>query len=360
MTIFDEMAPDDFEQVIFSQDKRSGLKAITVLHDTTLGPAIGGIRYYPYATEGEALKDAMRLAKGMTYKNAAAGLPHGGGKTVFMKDPDATINEEAMFRAFGRIVEGMNGRYIPSVDVGTSSDQMDFIALETDYVVGSYRRPGASGNPSPTTGYGVFSGIKAAVQKVFGTDSLEGRTILLEGAGKVGLTVAEYALAEGARVIATDISEESLLRAKELGCEVVEPSKLFDVEADIYSPCALGGTVNEEMIEKLKGANVKIVAGAANNQLETDQDGERLKDAGILYVPDYILNAGGVIHVADELNGGFNYERTMKAVKNISNQIQRVFELAEANDLPMNKAADQFAEDRIEAVLQTKRIYRGK
>lgn len=359
MTIFDDMALDDFEQVIFSQDKTSGLKAITAIHNTTLGSAIGGIRYYPYETVEDALHDALRLAKGMTYKNAAAGLPHGGGKTVFIKEPGVVVNEEAMFRAFGRLVEGMNGRYIPSVDVGTTSEQMDYVAMETDYVVGSNRRPGASGNPSPTTAYGVFLGIKAAVRKVFGADTLKGRTILLEGAGSVGRIVAKHALDEGARVLVTDISEAALKKAKEFGCETVAPDQFFDVEADIYSPCALGGTVNGEMIEKLKAANVKIVAGAANNQLETDEDGERLKEAGILYVPDYILNSGGVIHVANEMNGGYDKERATQGVKNIVNQIEQVFELAEANDLPMNRAADKFAEERIEAVLRTKRIFTG-
>lgn len=227
MTNFERMETEGFEQIIYSQDQASGLKAITAIHDTTLGPALGGIRYWAYDSDETALTDAMRLAKGMTYKNTAAGLPLGGGKTVFIKEPTQDINEEAMFRAFGRLVEGMNGRYIPSVDVGTTTQHLDYMSFETDYIVGSNRKPGASGNPSPSTAHGVFIGIKAAVHSVFGTNSLEGRTILLEGAGKVGLVVAEKAIANGAKVIATDISETSRQQARDIGCEVVELDELI-------------------------------------------------------------------------------------------------------------------------------------
>lgn len=357
MALFDKLNTDDFEQVIFSNDKASGLKAITAIHDTSLGPALGGIRYYAYDSEEAALTDALRLAKGMTYKNAVAGLPLGGGKTVFIKDPEQSVNEEALFRAFGRFIEGMNGRYIPSVDVGTSSDHLDYIFHETDYVVGSNIRPGASGNPSPSTAYGVYLGIKAAVHKVYGTDSLNGRTILLEGFGKVGSGVAERALADGATVIATDISEESRAQAKAMGCQVVEPDALFQQKADIYTPCALGGTINDQTLGEMKEAGIKIVAGAANNQLAEERHGEKLKELDILYIPDYIINAGGVIHVADELNGGFDAERTRLKVEKIYDQIQKVMQLAEEHDLPMNVAADRFAEERIEAIRKTKRIY---
>lgn len=357
MDIFNTLDTEDFEQVIFSHDKETGLKAITAIHDTSLGPALGGIRYYPYESEEAAFKDALRLAKGMTYKNAAAGLPLGGGKTVFIKDPDKEVNEKALFRAFGRYVESMNGRYIPSVDVGTTTDHLDYLYLETDYVVGSNNRPGASGNPSPSTAHGIFLGIKAAVHKVFGTNSLNGRTILLEGFGKVGSIVAEKALAEGAAVIATDISQKSREQAQALGCQVVEPDALFEHAADIYTPCALGGTVNDQTIPEMKAADVKIVAGAANNQLAESRHGELLRENGILYVPDDIINSGGVIHVSDELSRGFDQERTENKVSKIYDQIQKVFELAETYDLPVNIAADRFAEERIEAIRKTKRIY---
>ena len=357
MDIFEQLRGDDFEQIIFSQDEASGLKAITVIHDTTLGPALGGIRYWAYDTEEEAITDALRLAKGMTYKNAAAGLPLGGGKTVFIKDPNKEINEEALFRTFGRYIEGMDGRYIPSVDVGTTVEHLNYMHLETDFVVGSSRKAGASGNPSPSTGHGVYLGIKAAVKHVFGEDSLDGRTILLEGMGKVGSTVAEKALAEGAKIIATDIDEESKKRAAEMGCEVVEPDELLNQQADIYAPCALGGTVNDETIEKLIQTGIKIVAGAANNQLAEERHGEMLKASDILYVPDYIINSGGVIHVADELNGGFNKERALESVEAIYDQIMKVFQLAEDEDLPVNIAANRFSEQRMDAIQKTKRVY---
>ena len=357
MGIFDKLQAEGFEQVLFSYDEESGLKAITVIHDTSLGPALGGIRYWAYESEEEALTDALRLAVGMTYKNAAAGMPLGGGKTVFIKDPNREVDEEAMFRTFGRFVEGMNGRYIPSVDVGTTTHHLDYIFQETDYVVGSNQKSGASGNPSPSTAHGVYIGIKAGANRVWGTDSLEGRTILLQGAGNVGLSVAEKALAEGAHVIATDLYENLKDKAREMGCEVVEPDELLHQKGDIYTPCALGGTVNDETIELLKKAGVQVVAGAANNQLAESRHGERLKEEGILYVPDYIINAGGVIHVADEMNGGFQPERARQSVEKIYNQVEKVFELADAEDLPMNLAADRFAEERIDSIRKTKRFF---
>ena len=357
MSIFDKLQAEGFEQVLFSYDEESGLKAITAIHDTSLGPALGGIRYWAYENEEEALTDALRLAMGMTYKNAAAGMPLGGAKTVFIKDPNRELDEEAMFRTFGRFVEGMNGRYILSVDVGTTTHHLDYIFQETDYVVGSNQKSGASGNPSPSTAHGVYTGMKAGANRVWGTDSLEGRTILLQGAGNVGLTVAEKALAEGARVIATDLYENLKDKAREMGCEVVEPDELLHQKGDIYTPCALGGTVNDDTIELLKKAGVQMIAGAANNQLAESRHGERLKEEDILYVPDYIINSGGVIHVADEMNGGFQPERARQSVEKIYNQVEKIFELADAEDLPMNLAADRFAEQRIESIRKTKRFF---
>ena len=357
MSIFDKLQAEGFEQVLFSYDEESGLKAITAIHDTSLGPALGGIRYWAYESEEEALTDALRLAVGMTYKNAAAGMPLGGGKTVFIKDPNREVDEEAMFRTFGRFVEGMNGRYIPSVDVGTTTHHLDYIFQETDYVVGSNQKSGASGNPSPSTAHGVYIGIKAGANRVWGTDSLKGRTILLQGAGNVGLSVAEKALAEGAHVIATDLYENLKDKAREMGCEVVEPDELLHQKGDIYTPCALGGTVNDDTIELLKKAGVQMIAGAANNQLAESRHGERLKEEDILYVPDYIINSGGVIHVADEMNGGFQPERARQSVEKIYNQVEKIFELADAEDLPMNLAADRFAEQRIESIRKTKRFF---
>lgn len=356
MDLFKEMAGSNYEELIFMQDKDTGLKAITCIHDTTLGPALGGTRYWTYDSEEKAINDVLRLAKGMTYKNAASGLAIGGGKTVIIKDPDVP-KSEGMFRAFGRYVEGMNGRYITAEDVGTTEMDMDHIYQETEYVGGTTLKPGTSGNPSPSTAHGVFMGIKAAAKKAFGTDSLDGRTILLEGPGNVGLNVAKKALAEGARVVASDIFEEPMQRAKAAGCEVVERDELFTIEADIYAPCALGGVINDASLEQIKSAGIKVIAGAANNQLEETCHGDKIEEMGLVYVPDFIINAGGVIQVADEFNGGYNAERAKRSVENIYYQIEQVFAIAERDNVPTYIAANTLAEERIEMVKRTKRIF---
>lgn len=357
MGLFEEMEKLDYEQIVLMQDKETGLKGITVIHNTTLGPALGGTRYWSYNTEEEAIADAMRLARGMTYKNAASGLSLGGGKTVIMKDPNNPVSEEALFRAFGRFVEGLNGRYITAADVGTHSQIMDYIYQETSYVVGTTLKPGTSGNPSPATAHGVYVGMKAAAKRAFGSDSLEGKRVLLEGVGSVGLSLAEKLIKEGATVIATDIYDDPKQKAKELGCEVVDSEEFLNNKADIYAPCALGATINDESIEKLKEAGVKVVAGSANNQLAEDEHGDILENEDIVYAPDYILNAGGVIQVADEFNGGYNEERNKKQVENIYNQIEKVFEIADRDNIATHVAADRFSEERIEAIQKTKRIF---
>ncbi|WP_027108890.1 Glu/Leu/Phe/Val family dehydrogenase [Lacticigenium naphthae] len=357
MDIFKALEEYDYEQLVFMQDKETGLKAVTCIHDTTLGPGLGGTRYWTYENEEDAVIDALRLAKGMTYKNAASGLPIGGAKTVILKDPENQINREALFRAFGRFVEGLNGRYITAADVGTGETEMDHVYQETNYVAGTGLKPGTSGNPSPSTAHGVYVGMKAAVKKAFGTDSLNGRTILLEGAGKVGLTVAKKALKEGARVIATDIFDGPQQRAKEIGCEIVEPDELFSIQADIYAPCALGASINDESLKKMEKAGIKVIAGAANNQLAENRHGDKLDEMGIVYAPDYILNAGGVIQVADEFNGGYNAERARKSVDNIYNQIEKVFNIADRDGIPTYLAADKLAEERIAAIRKTKSVY---
>lgn len=357
MKIFEKMGERDYEQIVFMQDKETGLKAVTVIHDTTLGPALGGARYWSYDNEDEAIEDALRLARGMTYKNAASGLPLGGGKSVIIKDPDNSVNEEAMFRAFGRFVEGLNGRYFTAPDVGTGPEIMDYISEETSYVVGTRLKPGTSGNPAPATAHGIYVGMKAAAKRAFDSDSLEERTILLEGAGSVGLLLAGKAIAEGARVIATDIFDGPKEQAKEIGCEVVDADDLFSHQADIYAPCALGATVNDESIKKMKKAGIKVIAGSANNQLAEDRHGDKAAEAGIVYAPDYILNAGGVIQVADEFNGGYKAERNQQSVENIYKQIEKVFEIADRDNIGTHLAADRLAEERIEAIRKTKKIF---
>ncbi|WP_066173489.1 branched-chain amino acid dehydrogenase [Bacillus marinisedimentorum] len=344
MEIFTYMEKYDYEQLLFAQDKQSGLKAIIAIHDTTLGPALGGTRMWTYESEEAAIEDALRLAKGMTYKNAAAGLNLGGGKTVIIGDPRKDKNEE-MFRAFGRYIQGLNGRYITAEDVGTTVQDMDIIHEETDYVTGISPAFGSSGNPSPVTAHGVYVGMKAAAKEAFGTDSLEGRTVAVQGVGNVAYNLCKHLHEEGASLIVTDINKDSVRRAVEdFGAKAVDPEEIYSVDADIYAPCALGATVNDETIPQLKA---KVIAGAANNQLRENRHGDIIHEKGIVYAPDYIINAGGVINVADELYG-YNRERAMKKVNTVYDNIAKVIEIAKRDGIPTYQAADRLAEERIE------------
>lgn len=311
MEIFKYMETYDYEQLVFCQDEQSGLKAIIAIHDTTLGPALGGTRMWTYDSEEAAIEDALRLAKGMTYKNAAAGLNLGGGKTVIIGDPRKDKNEE-MFRAFGRYIQGLNGRYITAEDVGTTVEDMDIIHDETDYVTGISPAFGSSGNPSPVTAYGVYKGMKAAAKAAFGTDSLEGKTIAVQGVGNVAYNLCRHLHEEGASLIVTDINKESVKRAVEdFGARAVDPGDIYSQACDIYAPCALGAVINDDTIKQLKA---KVIAGAANNQLKETRHGDTIHEMGIVYAPDYVINAGGVINVADELYG-YNAERALKKLK---------------------------------------------
>lgn len=343
MELFAAMERDDYEEVLFCQDKASGLKAIIAIHDTTLGPALGGTRMWTYATEGEAVVDALRLAKGMTYKNAVAGLNLGGGKTVIIGDPKKDKNE-AMFRAFGRYIQGLNGRYITAEDVGTTEEDMDIIHQETDFVTGISATYGSSGNPSPATAFGVYRGMKAAAKAAFGSDSLNGRTVAVQGVGNVSFTLCKYLHEEGARLIVTDINKEAVSRAVEAyGATAVDPGEIIQADCDIYAPCALGATINDESLPLLRA---KVVAGAANNQLKEPRHGDALHEMGIVYAPDYVINAGGVINIADELNG-YNKERAFKQIAKIYDSITRVLEISQLSGIPAYAAADQLAEERI-------------
>ncbi|MFS8514505.1 MAG: leucine dehydrogenase, partial [Planifilum fulgidum] len=340
MKWFDYMERYDYEQLLLCQDKNSGLKAIIAIHDTTLGPALGGVRMWNYDSEEEAIIDALRLARGMTYKAAAAGLNLGGGKTVIIGDPRKDKNEE-MFRALGRFIQGLNGRYITAEDVGTTEEDMDIIHQETRYVTGVSPAFGSSGNPSPVTAYGVYRGMKAAAKVAFGSDSLEGRTVAVQGVGSVAYHLCKHLHEEGARLIVTDIVRENVERAvRDFGAESVDPDKIYDVECDIFSPCALGAIINDETLPRLK---CRVVAGSANNQLKEERHGDRLEELGIIYVPDYVINAGGLINVADELFG-YNRERAMKKVETIYDNVLRVFEIAKRDGIPSYKAADRMAE----------------
>ena len=342
-SIFETMEMEDYEQVVFCHDKVSGLKAIIAIHDTTLGPALGGLRMWNYASDEEALIDALRLSKGMTNKNAAAGLNLGGGKAVIIGDAK-TQKSEALFRAFGRYVQSLNGRYITAEDVNTTVADMDYIHMETDFVTGVSPAFGSSGNPSPVTAYGVYRGMKAAAKEVYGTDSLGGKTIAIQGVGNVAFNLCRHLHEEGAKLIVTDINQEALQRAEEaFGALIVAPEDIYSVEADIFAPCALGATLNDETIPQLK---VKIIAGAANNQLKEDRHGDMLEERDILYVPDFVINAGGVINVADELDG-YNRDRAMKKVELVYDAVTKVFEIAKRDHLPTYRAAEKMAEERI-------------
>ncbi len=352
MKVFDYMEKYDYEQLVLCHDETSGLKAIIGIHDTTLGPALGGTRMWMYDSEDEAILDALRLAKGMTYKAAAAGLNLGGGKTVIMGNPKQD-KSEALFRAFGRYVQSLNGRYITAEDVGTTVQDMDYVNMETPYVTGTSAK-GGSGNPSPFTAFGTWQGMKAAAKEAYGSDSLTGKIIAVQGLGNVGYYLCQHLNEEGAKLIVTDIYEDAIKRVvNEFGAEVVKPSEIYGVNCDIYAPCALGAVLNENTMPQLK---CDIVAGAANNVLAEEKHGLSIYEKGILYTPDYVINAGGLINVADELEG-YNKERAYKKVAGIYDNVTKVFAVAKRDSIPTNQAADIMAEERIKAIGKVRSNY---
>ena len=297
MKIFDYMEKYGHEQLVFCYDATSGLKAIIGVHDTTLGPALGGTRIWDYETEEDAIIDVLRLSRGMTYKNAVAGLNIGGGKAVIMGDPQ-TIKTEELLRAFGRYVESLGGRYITAEDMNATTKDMGIINDETDYVVGL---EGKSGNPSPVTAYGVYRGILAAAEEAFGSTDLNGRVVALQGVGAVGYHVCKHLHEAGAKLIVTDIKKDNIDRAvQDFGAQAVAPDEIYGVECDIFSPCAMGAIINDFTIEQLK---CKVVAGSANNQLAEDKHGDMLEEKGIVYAPDFVINGAGVMNVYEEIKG---------------------------------------------------------
>jgi leucine dehydrogenase len=352
MDLFSKMEEYDYEQLILCQDKNTGLKAIIAIHDTTLGPALGGTRICEYESDEDAIEDALRLARGMTYKNAAAGLNLGGGKAVIIGDPKK-IKSEALFRAFGRFVEGLNGRYITGEDMNATQEDASYINCETDYIVGLET---GSGNPSPVTAYGVFKGIQAAVNEVFGSDDLTGKTVAIQGLGAVGRRLAERLHEAGAKLYVTTRDKAKIDKAvAELGATAVSLDEIHGVECDVFSPCARGAIINDKTIEQFK---CKIIAGAANNQLAESIHGDMLHEKGILYVPDYIINSGGVINIIDDISGReYNRENAMKNTARIYDSCKKVFEIAKRDNIPTYKAADIMAEERIAAVRKIKKIY---
>lgn len=345
MDVFSSPAFDDHEQVLFFYDRPSGLRAIIALHDTTLGPAVGGCRFWPYASEVEALTDVLRLAKSMTYKAAMADLPFGGGKTVVIGDPKS-LRSEALFRALGRAVHSLAGSYYTGEDVGTSPQDMDWAGHETPYVLG--RSQGGSGDPSPVTAHGVMLGIKAAVRHRFERDDLQGVRIAIQGLGHVGGNLARLLAEEGAQLIVADIDAERAARkAKLLGARQVACDEILAVDAEVLAPCALGGVINDRTLPQL---SCDIVAGAANNQLREPRHGTALHARGILYAPDYVANAGGLINIAQELRpGGYSRARALAQVATIETTLAEIFERSERENRPTHEIADQVAEERIAA-----------
>jgi leucine dehydrogenase len=350
MEIFKPIAEHHHEQVVFCYEPSCGYKGIIAIHDTTLGPALGGTRFWNYSSDQEALIDVLRLARGMTYKAAVAGLNLGGGKSVIIGDP-RTTRREMIFRAHGRFVESLGGRYITAEDVGTSVADMDYANMETDHVTGL---SGTSGDPSPVTAFGVFRGIKAAAKAKYGSDDLNGKTVAVQGVGHVGYYLCEHLADDGARLIVTDIDQERVKRVvSQFGAQAVAPDAIYSVEADVYAPSALGATVNDETIPQLK---VDIVAGAANNVLAESRHGDELHRRGIMYAPDYVINGGGLINVYGELKG-WSREQSIRKAGEIYDTLTRLFELADEEGIPTYQAADRIAEQRIESVRNVQRTW---
>lgn len=356
MLTLEKMYSLGHEEVIFFQDKSCGLKAIVGIHDTTLGPALGGTRLWPYASEEEALIDVLRLSRGMTYKNAISGLNLGGGKAVIIADPKD--KSEALFRSFGRFIESLNGRYVTAEDVNTNVNDIEHIFTETNHVTGVAQQNGGSGNPSPYTALGVFRGIEASVTKVFGSRSLKDKTIAIQGVGSVGFELSKLLTEAGAKVIYTDINEKNIQRMREElpNAKFVAANEIFGTKCDVYTPCALGASINDETIPLLQA---KIVCGAANNQLKEDRHGLVLKEKNILYAPDYLVNAGGVMNVSIEFEGWAD-SKSRRMVDTIYDKTMEVFRISDEQNIPVNKAADVMAETRIAAIKNIKTSYLGK
>ena len=352
MNLFERINGDGYEQVVFCSDDRSGLRAIIAIHSTALGPALGGTRFYPYQSEDQGLEDVLRLAKGMTYKAAAAGLDLGGGKAVIIGDPKRD-KSEALLRAYGRFVETLGGRYITAEDVGTSLEDMDTVRRESRWVTGCSHTYGGSGDPSPVTAYGVFQGIKACALEVFGDTELEGRTVAIQGVGKVGHALCGHLSGAGAKVIVADSDVDNLARAvSDFGVETCDVATVHSLPVDIYSPCAMGGGINDDTISEL---SCRVIAGAANNQLQHDTHGDKLRDLGILYAPDFVLNAGGLINVEDELRG-YNRDRAMSRVEGIYRQLQQIFTVAKERGISTARAAKDYAEERIRDISRIRQV----
>lgn len=349
MHLFDRIE-DEYEQIVFCRDRASGLRAIIAIHSTTLGPALGGTRFFPYKSEDDALEDVLRLARGMTYKSAAAGLDLGGGKAVIVGDP-RTDKTEGLLRTYARFVDSLGGRYITAEDVGTTQPDMDMIRRETAHVTGVSRSLGGSGDPSAATAYGVLHAMKAVAKSLWGDTALADRHVVVSGVGKVGYALVRHLVEERARVTVSDVNADAVTRVvRDFGVETVPPEKAHAVECDVFSPCAMGAVLDADTIPELR---CTAVVGSANNQLREPADATRLAEAGILYAPDYVANAGGVINIAEELLG-YHRERAYNNIRRIYDTTAAVLDTAAAENITTTQAADRLAERRIGAMGQVR------
>ena len=351
-SVFAEVSKLGHEQIVFCHDEPTGLKAIIGIHNTVLGPALGGTRMWNYATEEEALIDVVRLSRGMTYKAAISGLNLGGGKAVIIGDASHMKNE-AFLRRFGKFVNSLNGKYITAEDVNMKTSDMQYISMETKHVTGLPMDMGGSGDPSPVTAYGVYVGMKAAVNKAFGTDSLSGKKVSVQGVGQVGMYLVEHLVKEGAEVYITDINEAKLAKiSSNTGAKVVGMEEIYGLDVDVYAPCALGASINDDTIGRLK---CRVIAGAANNQLKDEiRHGQMLLDKGIVYAPDFVINAGGIINISSELAGSYNKEQAYAWTEKIYDTCTNILNKSEADKIPSQQSAMLLAEKRIADVGRVK------
>lgn len=345
--VFQKIVSDAFEQVVFCNDPSVGLKAIISMHSTTLGPATGGCRMWAYATEEEALTDVLRLSKGMTYKAAISGLDWGGGKAVIIGDASKD-KTRALLERYGEFVDRLGGHYITAKDVGMGSDDLRIVKSKTRHVLGMDGEPGSSGDPSPATAWGVYHGIRAAAKFATGSTSLKGMKIALQGLGSVAYYLLEHLTADGAVVVGCDVNAAAIDRAtQKYGIEIVRPEAIYDTPCDIFAPSALGGAINKETLPRVLKAGAKIIAGAANNQLATAEEGHELARRGIVYAPDYAINAGGLINIYEETQpGGYNKARAFDRVAKIEGTITQILERSKAEKVPSFLIADRMAEER--------------
>jgi leucine dehydrogenase len=343
----------DYENLLLCQDKALNFKAIIALHDTTLGPATGGCRMWRYENEMDAIEDALRLARGMTYKYAAAGVNLGGGKAVIIGDPKRT-DREPVFRALGKFINRLGGIYITGEDVGTTLRDMEYIRMETEYVVTLPTYLGGAGDIAPMTAFGTIRAMEACCKRVYGSDSLEGKRVAVQGLGAVGHNVVGQLHERGAVMLITDIDTEKLdAMVAKYGTDKVNPEAIYDVDCDIFCPCALGAIINNDTLNRLK---CKIICGSANNQLKEERHGDLLEEKGFVYAPDYITNAGGTIYDTDRLEvGNVSHERGKEKVSRIYQNMQQVFEIADRDKIPTYLAADRMAEERIREIAKVKK-----